>query len=68
MGGLGNTTWTPGSGTAPLVPSPGLCQQQGMGTNPHGEGSEPHLRWGLVPTSIFANFSWRPPRLFFLLR
>lgn len=70
VGGLGNTTWRPGSGTAPLVPSPGLCQQQGMGTKPHGEGSEgvqPHLRWGLVPTSIFASF-WRPPKVLFLLR
>ena len=29
-------------------------------------GIQPHLRWGLVPTSIFANLSWRPLRPCFL--
>lgn len=51
----------------PHPPQPRAVLAQGVvGTKARGEGSEgsqPYLRWGLVHTSMFANFSWSPPRL-----
>lgn len=59
----------PGSATALLLASPGLCQATvaqlsaaGVGHAGRQGGVQPYLKGGLVPTSIFANLSWRPPR------